>query len=82
MQGAPERKKGEHGFPIPPYSVYNALTPCLSGVESVFGQMSATLLPPAQSPASEIKQIFFSTNLACLLAFEWQAAGLPTHTFR
>ena len=23
MQGAPERKKGEHGFPIPPYSVYN-----------------------------------------------------------
>ena len=29
-------------------------------------------------PASEIKQTFLSTNLACLLAFEQQAAG-PHH---
>ena len=28
------------------------------------------ICPPLQLPASEIKQIFLSTNLACLLAFE------------
>ena len=44
--------------------------------ESAFGQMSATL--PPQLPASEIKQTFLSTNLACLLAFERQAAR-PHH---
>ena len=39
-------------------------------------------LPP-QLPASEIKQTFFSTNLVCLLAFEWRAAWphtLPSST--
>ena len=30
---------------------------------------------PHQLPASEIKQTFFSTDLTCLEAFEWQAAG-------
>ena len=33
--------------------------------------------PPCQLPASEIKQTFLSTNLACLLAFEWWAARHP-----
>ena len=32
------------------------------------------ICPPLQLPASEIKQIFLSTNLACLLALEQQAA--------
>ena len=38
--------------------------------------------PPRQLLASEIKQTFLSTNLACILDFEWLAAGLLTHTFR
>ena len=29
--------------------------------------------------APEIKQTFLSTNLTCLLAFEWRAAGPYTH---
>ena len=37
--------------------------------------------PPPQLTASEIKQTFLSPNLACLLAFEWRAAGPPRHTF-
>ena len=36
--------------------------------------------PTPQLLASEIKQTFFSTNLACLLAFEQQAVRLHTHT--
>ena len=40
--------------------------------ESAFGQTSATL--PLQLSTSEMKQTFLSTNLACLLAFEQQAA--------
>ena len=35
---------------------------------------------PSQLPASEIKQTFLSSNLACLLAFEWRA-DLYTHTY-
>ena len=42
-----------------------------------FAQMSATL--PLQLLPPEIKQTFLSTNLACLLPFEQQAAGLPAH---
>ena len=33
--------------------------------------------PHPQLPRSEIKQIFLSTTLACLLAFEQRAAGPP-----
>ena len=38
--------------------------------------------PPRQLLASEIKQTFLSTNLACILAFERLAAGPLTYTFR
>ena len=62
----------------PPHSVYKSSHRLLFGVELAFGQMSAT--PTPQMPATEIKQMFLSTNLACLLAFEWQAAGLHEHT--
>lgn len=41
---------------------------------------TSTSLHPTQSLASEIKQTFLSTNLACLLASEWGAAR-PTHPF-
>ena len=44
------------------------------GGKLTFGQMSAFF--PPQLVASEIKKIFLSSNMACLLAFEWQAAGL------
>ena len=44
--------------------------------ELAFRQMSATRYP--QWSASEIKQTFLSTNLACLLTFEQQAAGPTT----
>ena len=37
---------------------------------------------PPQLPASEIQQPFLSTSLACLLAFERQAARPRTHTLR
>ena len=43
------------------------------GGKSAFGQMSAPP-PPPQLPASEMKQTFFSTKLACLLACEQQPA--------
>ena len=36
---------------------------------------------PCQLLAYEIKQIFFSTNLTCLLAFKQWAARPHTHTF-
>ena len=60
---------------VTPILSIKALIPCLSGVggELAFGQMS-TMLPP-QLLASEIKQPFPSTDLACLLASE-----IP-HTF-
>jgi len=46
-----------------------ALAPLIaSWGKSAFGQMSTTL--SLQLPASEIKQIFLSTNMVCLLAFE------------
>ena len=38
--------------------------------------------PSHQLLASEIKQTLLSTNLACILAFEWLAALPLTHTFR
>ena len=62
-------------------SVYKSSCPigCRAwGRESAFGQMSTT--PTSQLPASEIKRMFLSTNLACLLAFEWLAAGPHAHT--
>ena len=42
------------------------------GRESAFGQISTTLHHPplTQLLASDIKQIFLSTNLACLLTSE------------
>ena len=36
---------------------------------------------PCQLPAYEIKQIFFSTNLTCLLAFKQWAARPDAHAF-
>ena len=54
-----------------------ALTPCLPGAGVSLGQISATL--PPQLPASEMKQMFLSTNLDCLLAFKWRAVGPPPH---
>ena len=53
------------------------------GRESAFGQISTTLHHPplTQLLASDIKQIFLSTNLACLLTFEWPAAGPAIHLF-
>ena len=47
--------------------------------ESAFGQMYAIL--PTKKPASEVKQTFLSTSLACLLAFEWPAARPHTYSF-
>ena len=44
------------------------------GQKLTFGQMFA--FSPPQLVASEIKKIFLSINLACLLAFERQAVGL------
>ena len=52
---------------------------CQGGGQSAFGQMSATL-PHSQLPASKMRQTFLSTNLACLLAFEQQAAGSHIYT--
>ena len=43
------------------------------GWKLTFGQTFS----PSQLVASEIKKIFLSINLACLLAFERQAVGLP-----
>ena len=59
----------------PPTLSTKALTPCL--LER--GSWPLDGYPPAspQLLASEIKQTFLSTNLACLVAFEWQAAGPP-----
>ena len=60
-----------------PNSVYKQSHPLIvmgwGVVGLAFGQMSA--IHPHQLPASEIKQTFFSTDLTCLEAFEWQAAG-------
>ena len=59
--------------PSRPHSVYKSSCPTSchwwGWGEFAFGQMSALRL--AQLTASEIKQTFLSTNLACLLAF-WQ----------
>ena len=65
----------------PPPSTYESSCPLLIswGGELAFGQMSTLPLPPPHTlglPASKIKQIFFSTNLDSLLAFERPAAGL------
>ena len=55
--------------PRPSNSVCKSSHPLLvRGGERAFGQMSATL---AQGCCSEIKQTFLSTNLTCLLPFEW-----------
>ena len=65
--------------PYHPHSVYKSS--CPTGCrwwgwgELAFGEMSA--LPLAQLTASEIKQTFLSTNMACLLAFR-QWAARPT----
>ena len=69
----------------PPTPSLKALVPCLLGVgwggvgESALGQIYATL--PPKWPASEMRQTFLSTSLACLLAFEWPAARARTHSF-
>ena len=60
-------------------SVYKSSCPQVAGGggESAFGEMFTTLAP--QLSASEIKQTFLTTNLACLLAFG-QRAARPTPT--
>ena len=55
-------------------SVYNTLTPCLSGEKGV-SLWTDVHHPPPQLSASEMKQTSVSTNLACLLTFEQRAAG-------
>ena len=59
---------------VPPPSVYKSSCPLVAsrGWESAFGQTSATL--PLQLSTSEMKLTFLSTDLACLLTFEQQAA--------
>ena len=53
-----------------------APAPLVSPVgEPGVGPWASTTLRPPQLPASEIKQTRLSTNLASLLASEWQAAG-------
>ena len=62
-----------------PHSVFKSSHPLLvSGGSWPLGRC----LPhsPSQLLASKIKQTFLSTNLACLLASERQAAGFPFHT--
>ena len=58
----------------PPHLSIRAVSPCLSAREA--GSWLS-----AQLPASEIRQTFLSTNLACLLASEWRAAG-STNSFQ
>ena len=65
-----------HVGPLPQTLSINAVTSDCQGGESAFGQMSSTL--PTKWQPSKMKQTFLSTNLACLLAFERQAAR-PHH---
>lgn len=59
-----------------------ALIPCLWGQGCRVSLWTDVHHTPPQLPASESKQIFLSSNLACLLAFTWWADGPPvTHTF-
>ena len=58
-----------------------ALAPWLSGGKSAFEQVSASP-SPAELLASKIKQIFISTNLASLLAFERRAASWAPLSWR
>ena len=63
----------------PQQSIFKSSHPLLVGVGS--WPLDRYLPPsPTQLPAPEIKQTFLSTSLACLLAFEGQAAG-PTNSF-
>ena len=58
-----------------------ALTHCLSWVEvGLWTNVPEQLVLPSKLLASEIKQTFLSTNLACLLALGQQAAR--PHSFR
>ena len=62
-----------------PHSIYKSSHPLLVGA----GSQSLDRYPPpspSQLAASEIKQTFLSTNLACLLTFEGQAPN-STHTY-
>ena len=60
-----------HVAPLPTPTVYRGSHPLL-----VKGghPLDKFCHPPAKLLASEIKQTFLSTSLACLLAFEWGAA--------
>ena len=65
------------------HSVYKSSHPLLGewAAEGV-GLWTDVCHPPHKLPASDINQTFLSANLARLLAFEWQAARPPTHTFQ
>ena len=56
----------------PPHSIHKCSHSLL--VSGGVGLWTDVCQPPPRLPASEIKQTFLSTNLACLLAFEWRAA--------
>ena len=61
-----------------PTSVYKSLCPpCLCGEVGVVSLWTDVCYPPLQLLAPEIKQAFFSTDLA----FEQRAAGHHTHSF-
>ena len=66
-------------YTVPPPSVYK--TSCPTGSQGGWWGVSLwtdVCHPPPQLPASEIKQTFLSTNLACLLAF-WAASSQTPH---
>ena len=68
-----------HAAPPPRTLSIKALIPCLWGAEGErgVGLWTDVCHPYAQLPATEIKQTFLSTNLACLLAFEQRAVRPP-----
>ena len=71
-------------IPTPHPPGIKSLAPWLpKGGELAFEQTSATVhtpSPASQLLASEIKQTFLSTNLACLLTVVQPAAGPTAHT--
>ena len=61
----------------PVYKISNLLL-VEGGVVGLWtGVCHSPYYPDIQMPASEIKQTFLSTKLACILAFELWAAGGP-----
>ena len=64
-----------------PHSVYKNSHPPLVRDGGTVGVCTDVLTLPIRLLAFEIKQAFLSTSLACLLAFEQQAARPHTYPF-